>query len=171
MILGIDPGLHGAVALYDPATNTIVSAGNIPVFFDARNRKKRLTLDIPSLVRLIHGYAKPGVTACLELVGGYRVAGRRQGGSSMFSFGKTAGAIETALVAAGIPFSKVMPGVWKRALDCPADKDETFEVANRLLPKSVEHWTPRRKVRTKKQCEGIVEAALIGLYGSRLVAS
>jgi len=84
----------------------------------------------------------------------------------MFSFGTMAGALETSLVAAGIPYKKVPPSVWKPALGCTQDKDQTLERASILMPKSVEFWTPKRGVRTKEACKGIAEAALIAYYGN-----
>lgn len=169
MILGIDPGLRGALALFDPDTCSIVRSSSIATNTVFRNGKRRLTLDIPMLVRQIREYATPGVIGVLERVAAYRISGRRQGGSSMFSFGKTAGAIEAALAASGISYSLVMPAIWKKALGCPADKDGTLVIAGQLMPASVEHWTPRRKVRTKADCEGIGEAALLAYYGARQI--
>jgi hypothetical protein len=84
----------------------------------------------------------------------------------MFSFGRTDGAIETALVAAGVPFEKVPPGVWKRALACSQDKDLSLSRAAELIPSSISHWTPVRRQRTKEDCKGVAEAALIAYWGA-----
>jgi len=91
---------------------------------------------------------------------------RGQGVSSVFSFGDTFGCTKTALAAAGIPYTFVTPGVWKKALGCTADKDQTLLRAGQLMPSSVHEWTPIRGVRDKEACKGIAEAALIALFGA-----
>lgn len=85
----------------------------------------------------------------------------------MFSFGNTNGSIETAILAADIPIAKVPPNVWKKALACSADKDEALVRASELIPAGVEHWTPKRLVRTKEDCKGVAEAAMIAYWGAR----
>jgi crossover junction endodeoxyribonuclease RuvC len=164
LILGSDPGLSGALAVYDPVRNNIVAAHNIPTLTIKRNGKQKNSVDIHRLIVIVKELAAtyPGLRACLELVG----AMPKQGVSSVFSFGRTDGAIETAVAAAGIPYQKVPPQTWKRVLACPADKDGALLRANQLMPESVPHWTPERHVRDKEDCKGIAEAALIAYYGA-----
>jgi hypothetical protein len=85
----------------------------------------------------------------------------------MFSFGNTNGAIETAIVVASIPLLKVTPAVWKDALACPPDKDAALVRATELIPSGAAHWTPKRGFRTKEDCKGVAEAAMIALWGAR----
>lgn len=164
MILGIDPGLSGAFAVINPTTRRILRAGNIPTITVTRNKKSKQTVNLPQLLADMRAIAAtyPQLYAYLELVG----AMPGQGVSSMFSFGRTDGSIETAIVAAGIPYEKVTPGVWKRALECLADKDQTLARASVLMPESAAEWTPKRGFRTKEACKGVAEAALIAFYGS-----
>lgn len=166
MMLGIDPGLSGALAVFNPTTNTVVASENIPTLTLRRNNKLKQTVDIHRLLASTRGIALtfPGIVAMLELVG----AMPGQGVSSMFSFGDTNGCIKTAVAAAGIPYSFVTSGVWKKALGCPADKDGALLRASQLMPASAELWTPTRGVRTKEDCKGIAEAALIAFYGSKV---
>lgn len=86
----------------------------------------------------------------------------------MFSFGRTDGSIETAIVAAGIPYEKVTPAVWKKALACSQDKDQALARASQLIPTGTPFWTPKRLVLTKEDCKGVAEAALIAYYGAHL---
>jgi Holliday junction resolvasome RuvABC endonuclease subunit len=172
VFLGIDPGLHGALVVYDAAKNTVIDARVIPSLVVKRNGKQKRLLDIPTLVGVTRTLAHqhPEMFAFMELVGAHRMHGRAQGGSSMFSFGVTNGAIETALVYAGIPYAKVTPSVWKKALECTQDKDDALERANQLIPSSIRFWTPRRGVITKEDCKGVGEAALIAYFGSHFQA-
>ncbi len=85
----------------------------------------------------------------------------------MFAFGTVTGAIEMAVVAAGIPYTKVAPGKWKKELGCTADKDGTLLRASQLMPRSVAWWTPIRLERDKEMCIGIAEAALLAYWGAK----
>lgn len=168
VFLGIDPGLYGAMVIINASHNTVIRAHIIPTLVVERNSKQRRILTIPALVELTRSLAAefPTVVAFLELVGANPMHGRRQGTSSMFNFGKTTGAIETAIVAAGIPYLTVPPATWKKALGCSQDKDQTLERASSLIPSGTPFWTPKRGVRTKESCYGIAEAALIAYYGA-----
>lgn len=169
IFLGIDPGLDGAIVSYDAKENLVNEADIIPTLVLERNGKSKRTLDIPMLVAILHRSSQqhPNLVAYLELVGANPMHGRRQGTSSMYSFGHTNGCIETALVAAGIPYSKVPPSVWKRALNCTQDKDATLARGSELIPSSIPFWTPKRGTITKEKCIGVAEAALIALWGAR----
>lgn len=164
MILGIDPGLSGALAVYDPSRNLIVNAHTVPTLELKRNHKTKRSVNIHSTVAIARELAQtyPGLTAYIELVG----STGKEGGPAMFSFGRTDGTLETAVVAANIPVTKVPPQVWKKALGCTADKDQTLLRASQLMPTSAHEWTPVRNVRDKEACKGIAEAALIAYYGA-----
>lgn len=166
MKLGIDPGLSGAFAVYDHTTNEVVVCTNIPTLTLRRNNKEKQAVDIHALLAAMRCVSSnyPLITASIELVG----AMPGQGVSSMFSFGDTNGCIKTAVAAAGIPYSFVTPGVWKKALQCPADKDGALLRASQLMPKSSMLWTPERGVRTKEDCKGLAEAALIAYWGAKI---
>ena len=86
----------------------------------------------------------------------------------MFQFGRVAGILEAILVCMRLPYSKVPPAVWKRSLGCGKDKQTTVLRANELMPKSVAFWTPVRGERTKEQCNGIAEAALLAYHGAKI---
>lgn len=165
MILGIDPGLAGALAVYDSENNEVVTAVNVPTLSIERNKKIKQALDFHRVMHVMTDITQkiPGLRAVIEQVG----AMPGQGVSSMFSFGMVTGALEMAVVAAGVPYSKIMPAVWKKALGCAAGKDLTLLRASQLLPNSVSWWTPLRLERDKEHCIGIAEAALIAYYGAK----
>lgn len=165
MFLGVDPGLTGALSVYDPARNLVLSVLNIPTLTIKRNNKTKSSVDIHRVVSIVKELAAlyPGISAYLELVGPMS----KQGVSSVWSFSRTDTAVETALIAAGVPITRVTPQVWKRALGCTADKDQTVLRANQLMPASAHEWAPVRLVRDKEDCKGLAEASLIAYYGSR----
>jgi crossover junction endodeoxyribonuclease RuvC len=168
LFLGIDPGLTGGYAVYDPAQGVITSAGNIPTFTLTRNGKVKRSIDIQGLIRAwqVQRAVHPSLHACLEQVS----AMPKQGATSMFSFGFSAGVIEAVIAALPLPYTKVVPVKWKKFLSCPADKDGALARASQLMPLSAAFWTPQKGVRTKEDCKGIAEGALLAYYASKTIA-
>jgi len=75
---------------------------------------------------------------------------------SAFSFGNGYGHLEMALTAAGIPFERVRPQVWQKAMGCltRGEKNVTKRKAQELYPQlKVTHAT--------------ADALLIATYGTR----
>lgn len=149
MIIGIDPGLKGAVA-YIGLTLEIF---DIPTFSLIRGGKMKNEIDLVALAALFAPQIKH---AYMEQVG----AMPGQGVSSMFAFGQTFGILKGMLAMRGIPFTLVPPATWKKALRVPAGKDGARARASQLLP-SYGHYWPRAKD------DGRAEAAMIALYGVR----
>ena len=98
MILGIDPGLSGAMAVLDDKTVVLL----VPF-------SKTTPHDIVA-------YLKPLAisTAYLEAVNAFP----HQGVSSVFKFGMNYGMWQGILVALGIPFQRVYPLKWQTAMSC-----------------------------------------------------
>ncbi len=165
MILGIDPGLTGALALYDPATRRIANAKNLPTFEIKRNGKLKGVLDTHALVATLREWAPQITHAYLEQVGPMP----KQGVSSVWSFCRSHCAPETTLICLNIPFTPVPPQVWKKAVGTTADKDHALLRASQLMPHDIDRWTPKRGIINKLECEGIAEAALMAYYGAQKI--
>lgn len=163
MILGVDPGAHGALVVYDPARNCVAEAHNIPIVNLKRNGRSKATVDIAALVALVRELAPSVNHAFLELVG----AMPKQGTSSVWAFSRCDAALETAVAAAGLAYDRVPPSVWKKAVGAPADKDGARARASQLMPQDAPRWTPKRGTITKEDAEGVAEAALIAYYGAQ----
>ena len=75
---------------------------------------------------------------------------------SAFTFGRGYGNIEMALTAAGIPFERVRPQVWQKALGCltKGDKNITKRKAQELFP-------------SIKVTHAIADSLLIANYGTK----
>ena len=101
-VLGIDPGLSGACALYIPTTGAL-TVFDMPTLALSRGGKAKREPDAVELARLIDA-AGPIAHAFVEQVG----AMPGQGVSSVFAFGKVFG------LALGIP------GVFREDLLCRA---------------------------------------------------
>lgn len=152
MIIGVDPGLHGAVAIY--RSDKDFGVFDMPTFELVRNGKKKHELDPHTLARLLTPYRL--ATAWLEQVNSMP----GQGVSSVFSFGKSYGIVIGVLATLGIPYNFVTPQVWKKAMQVPAAKDAARARASQLLPLHANKWN-------RVKDDGRAESALIALYGFR----
>ena len=151
LVVGIDPGLTGALALLDEH-GTLLEVGDMPV------------VDHQVNAALLHGilddwravvYEYPCVntlTVVTELVGPMP----KQGVTSVFSFGVSYGTI-LGVVGARWPLHRVRPAVWKRAMGLTADKDACRQRAIDLWPAKADQFK-------RKKDDGRAEAALLGLY-------
>ena len=154
MIVGIDPGLSGALFFLDPRDPATGKAVDLPVYLLTRGGKKKRELDVAGLIRLLVQH--PLTHAFIEQVGAFP----RQGVSGVFAFGKTYGTILGVLACRGVPLTLVPPVRWKRALHVSKDKDACRARASQLLPQAAGQWPLRRH-------DGRAEAALLALYGVR----
>lgn len=148
-VIGIDPGLSGAIASLSDAENIIY---DIPTFEIEKNKGKRRMIDIQKLLQILKN--DKATHAYIERVN----AQPGNGIAAAFTFGFGCGIIETAVTAAGIPFTYVHPQTWKAALSCPKDKDGARMRASQLLPAMAHNWS-------LKKHDGRAEASLIAFYG------
>ncbi len=150
--LGIDPGLSGAIAAYDPAADEL-KVWDMPTHEITSNRKKKRTLDIFGLANIIDPLAPDTIKAVVEQVS----AMPKQGVTSSFNFGFSAGCAQMAIAAYFIALETVAPVAWKRVMGITSDKDQARRQASRLLPKHSGLWPLVKH-------DGRAEAALLALY-------
>jgi crossover junction endodeoxyribonuclease RuvC len=141
--IGIDVGASGAIAWIDERGKSCVE--KMP---DTLQDLWELVVSIS----LNAGTGGLGVRAYLEAVS----SSPQMGVVSSFSFGRGYGNLEMALTAAGIPFERVRPQVWQKAMGCmtKGDKNISKQKAQELFP-------------DKKVIHATADALLIALYGSR----
>jgi crossover junction endodeoxyribonuclease RuvC len=164
MIVGIDPGAHGAIAFLTDAGAliTVVDMPSVQVVVGKGKRTRVVAARVVQHIRNgIHnplaGYGCPRfmVERASSMPG--------QGVASMFSFGFAAGICEGVIAGLGFPLDHVTPVVWKRALHVPADKGGARMRASEEFP---EHADLFARVKD----DGRAESALIGLYAARRAA-
>jgi crossover junction endodeoxyribonuclease RuvC len=148
IVLGIDPGATGAIAVFQ--NGIFMTVRDMPTVTD--HGKARV--DAAALARLIADLPGSPVIAFLERAG----ARPGQGVTSMFNYGMAYGIVLGVLGAAMIPVTLVTPLMWKNAYRVPRDKDGARSRASQLIPTAAAHW-PRASD------HGRAEAALIGLFG------
>lgn len=159
-LLGIDPGVNGALAICSQ-NNTIIRTWDFPTVKYRIGKTVKTRLDVPAFLDLVLGVAamwSPDL-AVIEDVGGLP----GQSAPAAFTFGFTTGCQTSALIAAGIPFTKVKPSVWKKALGVPAEKSAARMMASQLLPNGQDQWPLVKH-------DGRAEAALLALYGHRFLS-
>lgn len=152
VVLGIDPGLHGAVAILEIEGGACRMAHihDMPIAAGPKGKVDLLHVALIEILRSV-----PPSICWVEQVG----AMPGQGVSTMFRFGKTAGAIHCAVAAAGHELRLVTPAVWKKHFGITADKDGARSLASQRIPSLAPAF-----VRVKDADRA--EAALIALYGA-----
>lgn len=156
LLMGIDPGLGGAIAVVDCDRGLLVDMIDLPTFKTATKARKQgffQHIDIHMLSSLIDMYAPMVALAVLEEPG----AMPKQGLSSTFRFGHVCGQIHGVLAGHYIPVAPVKPGVWKSAMALSDNKDESRALATKHFPAAAGLWR-------QKQHNDRAEAALLTVY-------
>jgi crossover junction endodeoxyribonuclease RuvC len=149
LVLGVDPGLSGALALVDPAGPALVDVLDMPLV----RFGKAAIVDGAALLDWLDGRAIAAIV--IEAV----ASRPGQGVASSFAFGRAVGGVEAVLAALGPPVTHVTPQQWKRRAGLAGAKADSLALA-RL------RFGARDEFRLEKH-EGRAEAALIALYGRR----
>lgn len=126
-IIGIDPGITGAIAVISQESETIHLIDS--PFLKIRNKKKP---DVAGYYKILKDFEKG--TAIIEEV--HAMPG--QGGVSGFNFGTSFGIWIGILAAMQIPYQFVSPQKWKRQMGVRGDKDESRAIAMQLFPDLVD---------------------------------
>lgn len=145
IIIGIDPGKNGGIAWQ---ANGPQDARKMP---ETLQDLWQLISDIAGIVPLSTRHLE--CKAYIEQVH----SSPQMGVKSAFTFGNGFGHIEMALTAAGIPFERIRPQVWQKALGCltKGDKNVSKRRAQELFP-------------ALKITHATADALLIAEYGRRI---
>jgi len=141
IIIGIDPGKNGGIAVIDElgkahADKMPETLQDLFEHFDSLNLSH--TGDRRAYIEQVHSSPQMGV-------------------KSAFTFGNGFGHLEMALTACGIPFERIRPQAWQKALGCmtKGDKNVSKRRAQELFP-------------TLKITHSTADALLIAEYGRRI---
>lgn len=161
--LAIDPGVSGcAVILQPPSINPDVV---VDYFFPNKVKHgKGSRIDLPSFAGFLRKWDH--VNHCfIEAVSAAPVRGARQGVTSMFNFGHSAGSVEGMVAFAGLPLDRITPAVWKRKYGfIGADKDAPRAKLSMLLPTLTE-------LHAKGKGQAMADAVYIGMCGMAKVGA
>ena len=155
-LLGIDPGLTGAIAAMDH-NGTLDDVMDMPTLLIGKGGGSvKRQVDAASLATYLQWATRdetPGdVLVVIEKV----AAMPRQGSSSTFSLGDTAGCIRGVVAALRLPICYVTPAQWKKHFGLGTDKEEARARATLMYPGAD---------LTRKKDHNRAEAILLARYG------
>lgn len=150
MIIGIDPGFKGAIAVLNKDIDLILY--DMPLI----KYMNKNQVDATEFSNIIEHYKKQTLMAIVEDVHSYP----KQGVTSTFTFGYNAGILLGVLKAHNIRTLRVKPSSWKCALGLDRNKKNSIALAVRTFPK-YKYYFARAKD------DGRAEAALLADYASR----
>jgi crossover junction endodeoxyribonuclease RuvC len=146
--LGCDPGLYGAVALWDDDLDVLVIEDAPVAHIEVGKSKNRA-------VYLDHEYARLVRALCpdrfvIEKVGGLT----GQSASASFNFGAGYGLLRGFAAMLNVPVDFIAPPVWRARLRVPPGKDGSRLRASQIFPVYTSKFS-------RKKDDGRAEAALL----------
>jgi hypothetical protein len=143
LVMGVDPGVHGAIVVIDNQTfydsSALIKFWEMPM-----DGKGKHAYDIPAIVEIIS-------TSGVELLVVEQV-------TRPASLVRCMGIFEAIGITLGIKVMTARPQVWKKHYRLTAAKTESIALAK-------EKWPNLEPALRKKVSDGIAEAALIGDWG------
>jgi len=157
IIIGVDPGISGAISIIENLKRPKVSVHGTPTTTEVKvvKKKKRYIkhYDLKAMSELIKPYVGKNVLIYMEKV--HAMTG--QGVTSMFSFGRGVGIWEGIFAAHGLDYEEVSPSIWKkeygdRLIQKPLPKPEELKLKPAELKKLTED-EKERIAKIKKEYE------------------
>lgn len=180
-IIGVDPGLTGALSFYDVDTKTLkcypMPIRSVPYTRMVKGKSKKGTRDevdqYAMAVIVKENCDVRDTMAFVEKVsaGAFSSNGteRKQGVTSAYRFGCGYGVIQGVLAGVGFQREQVVfvhPATWKNKLGLIGQtKKESIALACKLFPCNVVDFTVNPVTQRKKEMDGVAESALITHYG------
>jgi crossover junction endodeoxyribonuclease RuvC len=152
-IVGIDPGLSGALAVLS-LSGTLITLADTPTLTLKVQRGRKQVYDVPGMVKLLRPYGGLHVHVYIE----ESQAMPGQGSRSMFTVGLGYGVWLGILATLELPYTSVRPAVWKPTFSLGRDKETARLRAQQLYPGA--------DLRRKRD-HGRAEALLLAAYGLR----
>lgn len=150
-VIGIDPGISGAVAVFEDGK--LVNVSDMPTLEmdSGKTRKRHISAAGLRDILEMDMYQKAHVV--IEKVG----AMPGQGVSSMFNFGRSAGIIEGVVAGLKLPYTYVTPATWTKAVGRAAGKDASRMRAMELFPSKADLFK-------RAKDDGRADAALVAYW-------
>jgi len=156
ILIGIDPGVSGAVAVYDEETLELADVFDVPAAtVGGKNR-----IDAYAFADKVSDFGSRVRRVTIERVGSMP----KQGVSSSFAFGCSYGIAIGIVAALGYPIEYVTPMKWKSRMGIPIGSDKQ---ASRARASQVFGGEAGAKFWPNKGHHGRAEAALLALYGAQ----
>ena len=155
IVLGVDPGITGALCLL--RDRDVLRIEDMPACVKPGNGAKvRRQIDAVALAAVLRGVTMGLRDECVVAV--ERVAAMpSMDATTVFSLGDSAGVIRGVVAALGMTLVYVEPRVWKRRFNLDCSKGASRVRASEHLPDAAHHWA-RAKDHNR------AEAALIARF-------
>ncbi len=128
-VIGIDPGLSGAIAILEE--KKVLGVFEMPVMAEGKKNKRQL--NSAQLVNIIQDNLNNREEAIIVVEQVNAMPG--QGVTSMFNFGQTFGAIKGVCAALKLPIYFVRPSKWKKHFELiNASKDSSRTKVIEMYP-------------------------------------
>lgn len=168
-VIGIDPGLHGAIAGID-LSGEIQFIEDIPIVSEKKKPRAGMkakfrienNINLESLCNTMKTMGHLKCKVFLEKVN----SRPGEGVSSAFKFGKVFGTLEALLVSNDIDYERVPPATWCNLVHL--DGDFAQKAKQRSL-NAFKSYFPDLERPHGKIHDGVVDALLIAEYGRRII--
>lgn len=152
-IIGIDPGVGGALALVS-RNGDLIEVADMPILRDGSGG--RASVNAPLLAEFLSRWH------AAEVICEFVSSRPGEGPVGAFSFGRARGVIEGACAVLGLSMRFMTPPAWKRAIGLPAGRDGAKDAAR---SEAIRRWPAKAALFARVKDDGRAEAALIGLAG------
>lgn len=151
-IIGIDPGVKGALAFLD-TQNWRLGVIDMPTVTLFVNGKDRIEPSPNALAQIVREIAP--ILVCSEKLQNF---GFHPNPNDLMKMGRWRGQIEGIVAASEVGFEHPYPNQWKQRMGLTSDKKFSKTRANALFPNCAHLWT-------RAMDHDRAEAACIALYG------
>lgn len=158
-IIGIDPGLSGAVALVEIAADEaprLLSVWDMPTYERLVGKKVRRRIDCHRLLEMLRG-AKADLIVFEELSPILEA-----GAVGAMQYGRSFGNVECAAWATGARVEPINPKKWKKEVGIPAKAEKDQSRMN-----AMQRFPAERHLFVRQKDDGRADAALIAVAGAR----
>jgi crossover junction endodeoxyribonuclease RuvC len=157
LILGVDPGLSGALAFYCLREKKLIFVDDMPLRKVRAASSTKMEICTHTLLQTIKTFAAKTLGAVIEDVS----AAPKQGVVSMFRFGYVTGLVAGQITAFEIPLLPTKPAVWKTLMGLSQNKNDSRDRAMKLFPEMKNQFGLNKD-------DGRAEAALLAYFGTRV---
>ena len=147
IIVGIDPGIAGAICFF--SNGSVIDVIDMPIMPEGKKNKKQVNgRQIFNEIKLIKSkFLNENISVVVEQVS----AMPGQGVTSMFNFGQSFGVIKGICSAMELPIYYVRPAKWKKYFNLiNSEKDASRTKAIEMFPK-ISHKLSRKKDNNKAE--------------------
>lgn len=156
LVLGVDPGLKGALALINAPAKKLECVLDMPTkTYQTKAGREHTIIDQTALALWLGSYSKQIALAVVEEVHSMP----DQGVATTFKFGYNAGLVAGMISSTLVPIQFIPPQVWKALMNLSRNKRDSLNKAQILFP------TDENLFKRAKD-DGRAEAALLAYIGA-----